>query len=46
MFNSKTNILKYFLLLFFFVISDLNALDEFDYNLLNEKFFLKFYMQL
>jgi len=37
MFNSKTNILKYFLLLFFFVISDLNALDEFDYNLLNEK---------
>ena len=37
MFNSKTNILKYILFLFFFVISDLNALDEFDYNLLNEK---------
>ena len=37
MFNSKTNILKYFLFLFFFIISDSSALDEFDYNLLNEK---------
>ena len=37
MFNSKTNILKYFLFLFFFIISDSSALDEFDYNLLSEK---------
>ena len=37
MFNRKTNILKYFLLLFIFIEFDLNAEDEFDYNLLNEK---------
>ena len=37
MFNRKTNILKYFLLLFIFIELDLNAEDEFDYNLLNEK---------
>ena len=37
MFNRKINILKYFLLLFIFIEFDLNAEDEFDYNLLNEK---------
>ena len=37
MFNSKTSILKYFLFLFIFIGFDLHALDEFDYNLLNEK---------
>ena len=37
MFNRKTNIFKYFLFLFIFIEFDLNAVDEFDYNLLNEK---------
>ena len=37
MFNNKTNIFKYFLFLFIFIEFDLNAVDEFDYNLLNEK---------
>ena len=38
MFNSKTNISRYIIFLFFIVSFDLNAVDEFDYNLLNEKF--------
>ena len=37
MFNSKINTLKFFLFLFLFIGFDLNAVDEFDYNLLNEK---------
>ena len=35
MFNNKTSISMY--LLFFLISFDLNAVDEFDYNLLNEK---------
>ena len=37
MFNNKTNSSIYFLFLFFFISFDLNAIDEFDYNLLSEK---------
>ena len=37
MFNNKTNISIYFLFLFLFISFDLNAIDEFDYNLLSEK---------
>ena len=37
MFNSKINILKISLFLFIILKLDLNAADEFDYNLLNEK---------
>ena len=37
MFNNKTNISIYFLFLFIFISFDLNAIDEFDYNLLSEK---------
>jgi len=37
MFNNKTNSSIYFLFLFLFISFDLNAIDEFDYNLLSEK---------
>ena len=37
MFNSRTNIPKYFLILFFLMTFNLNAIDEFDYNLLSQK---------
>ena len=37
MFNNKTNSSIYFLFLFLFISFDLNAVDEFDYNLLSEK---------
>ncbi len=37
MFNNKTNTSIYFLFLFLFISFDLNAIDEFDYNLLSEK---------
>jgi len=37
MFNNKTNTPIYFLFLFLFISFDLNAIDEFDYNLLSEK---------
>ena len=37
MFNIKSKISKYVFILFFLITFDLNALDEFDYNLLAEK---------
>ena len=37
MFNKKINITKYFLFLLLFITLDLNAVDEFDYNLLIQK---------
>ena len=37
MFKIRTNICKYFILLFFFIILELKAADEFDFNLLNER---------
>ncbi len=37
MFDIKSKISKYVFILFFFITFDLNALDEFDYNLLAEK---------